>query len=656
MSWLPLLTSNDSAAMCGITGILDCGGERAVERDLLDRMNESLHHRGPDQGGLHLEPGVGLGHRRLSIIDLAGGAQPLFNEDHSVVVVFNGEIYNFQGLAERLEAAGHRFRTRSDTEVIVHAWEEWGAACVERFRGMFAFAIWDRNRQTLFLARDRLGIKPLYYAFLPDGWLIFGSELKALTLHPSLTREIDPKAVEEYFGFGYVPEPRTILKAARKLAPGHHLTVRRGARGPVESREYWDVPFAAGPVSSEESLRDEMVERLREAVRIRLIAEVPLGAFLSGGVDSSAVVAMMAGLCADPVNTCSISFGDPNFNESQFAALVAERYRTNHRVEQVDPGDFALVDRLADLYDEPYADSSAIPTYRVCQLARREVTVALSGDGGDENLAGYRRYRWHTYEERLRSFLPLLVRRRLFGLLGSTYPKLDWAPRPLRAKSTLQALARDTVEGYFHGVSVLHDDMRRRLFSDSFKRELQGYQAVDVLRHHARRAPTDHPLSLVQYLDMKTYLVGDILTKVDRASMAHALEVRVPILDHELVEWMSSVPPGLKLKGGEGKYLFKRAMAPHLPADILYRPKMGFAVPLASWFRGPLRQRVRDAVLGPVLTDTGMFNRGYLEHLVDHHQSGVKDYSASIWSLLMFDAFLRRVVAGSAPQSDGVAA
>ena len=321
-------------------------------------------------------------------------------------------------------------------------------------------------------------------------------------------------------------------------------------------------------------------------------------------------------------------------------------------MEQVDPGDFGLVDKLANLYDEPFADSSAIPTYRVCELARRQVTVALSGDGGDENLAGYRRYRWHTYEERLRSALPLGLRRPLFGSLARAYPKLDWAPRPLRAKSTLQALARDTVEGYFHSVSVLHDEMRSRLFSASLRRELQGYNGVEVLRRHAQRAPTDHPLSLVQYLDMKTYLVGDILTKVDRASMAHGLEVRVPLLDHQLVEWMSSLPPDLKLRGVEGKYLFKKAMAPYLPADILYRPKMGFGVPLGDWFRGPLRQRLRSAVLGPVLAGSGLFDRRYLEHLLEHHQSGVKDYSASLWSLLMFDAFLRNLDSGARDAAD----
>jgi asparagine synthase (glutamine-hydrolysing) len=310
-------------------------------------------------------------------------------------------------------------------------------------------------------------------------------------------------------------------------------------------------------------------------------------------------------------------------------------------VEQVDPDDFGLLDKLAELYDEPFADSSAIPTYRVCELARKNVIVALSGDGGDENLAGYRRYRWHTYEERVRALLPANVRRPFFGLLGRIYPKVDWAPKPLRAKSTLEALARDPLEGYFHSVSILGDRLRGRLFSPEFHRELQGYQAVEVLRAHASRAP-EHPLSRVQYLDMKTYLVGDILTKVDRASMAHSLEVRVPILDHEIVEWISGLPPELKLRRREGKYLFKRALVPYVPSDVLYRPKMGFAVPLSTWFRGPLRERVREAILGSVLADSGIFDNGFLEEMVAQHQSGLYDYSAGIWSLLMFEAFLRR--------------
>jgi len=628
--------------MCGIVGIFDRFGREDIDRELLGRMNESQYHRGPDEGGLHTEPGLGFGHRRLSIIDLSNGQQPLFNKDKTVVVTYNGEIYNFQDIRAELETLGYRFETHCDTEVIVYAWEAWGESCVDRFRGMFAFAVWDRPRETLFLARDRLGVKPLYYADLPNGKFIFGSELKALLVHPEVPRKIDPTAVEDYFAYGYVPDPKSIFSGVRKLAPGFRLTLRRGEPKCLPEC-YWDVPFAAGGGMTEERAREELIGRLQEAVRIRLVADVPLGAFLSGGVDSSAVVAMMAGLSADPVNTCSISFGDPAFNEARYAEQVAERYRTRHRVKQVDPDDFSLIDRLAGLYDEPYADSSALPTYRVCELARQEVTVALSGDGGDENLAGYRRYRWHTYEERIRSLLPLSVRRPLFGLLGRAYPKADWAPKVFRAKSTFEALARDSVEGYFHAVSLLPDSLRREgIFSAGFKRSLQGYQAVEVLRRHAESAPTRHPLSLVQYLDMKTYLPGDILTKVDRASMAHALEVRVPLLDHKLVEWISGLPPDLKLKGREGKYIFKKSMEPHLPNDILYRPKMGFSVPLAVWFRGPLKQKVRDAVLGPAMAESGVFDMDFLKTMLDRHQAGLRDYSAGLWSLLMYESFLRR--------------
>ncbi len=375
-----------------------------------------------------------------------------------------------------------------------------------------------------------------------------------------------------------------------------------------------------------------------------MIAEVPLGAFLSGGVDSSAVVAMMAGVSADPVNTCSISFGDPAFDESAFANKVAERYRTRHFVETVESDDFDLIDMLAQTYDEPYADSSALPTYRVCQLARRHVTVALSGDGGDENFAGYRRYRLHAMEETLRSALPISIRRPAFGMLGRMYPKADWAPRVFRAKSTFQALSRTSVDAYFHSVSILRDDMRRQLFSDAFRVRLGGYSAVEVFRRHAQRASTDDALALVQYLDLKTYLVGDINTKVDRASMAHSLEVREPLMDHPLVEWLASLPSSLKVRGQEGKYLLKKSMESYLPADVLYRPKMGFSVPLAQWFRGPLKQRINDAVLGPRLASTGIFNPRYLRHLVDGHLAGTHDYSSPIWTLLMFEAFLRNVM------------
>jgi asparagine synthase (glutamine-hydrolysing) len=633
--------------MCGIVGVFDSAGRGEISRALLDQMNRSLLHRGPDEGGLHLEPGIGLGHRRLSIIDLSTGQQPLYNEDRSVVVVFNGEIYNFQELVPELQALGHIFHTRSDTEVIVHAWEAWGVDCVQRFRGMFAFALWDRNRETLFLARDRLGVKPLYYAKLPAGRWIFGSELKALLVHPKLKREIDPLAVEDYFAYGYVPEPRTIFKDVYKLAPGCMLTLKRG-QTTARPVEYWDVPFKLSVPITEAEASEELIHRLRESVKIRLISEVPLGAFLSGGVDSSAVVAMMAGLSAEPVVTCSIAFGDAAFNEAAYAQTVAKQYHTQHHVEQVDPDDVSLVDRLSMVYDEPYADSSAIPTYRVCELARKTVTVALSGDGGDENFGGYRRYRGHINEEKLRSLLPLQFRRPVFGLLGQLYPKADWAPRVFRAKATFEALARNSVEAYFHGVSILHDGMRSHLFSARFRNELQGYAAIEVLKRHAAHAPSDHPLSLIQYLDLKTYLVGDINTKVDRASMAHALEVREPLMDHTLVEWLSSLSPGFKVRNGEGKYLLKKALEPYLPTDILYRRKMGFAVPLAKWFRGPLRSSMRDAVLGTVLADTGWFNARYLRRLVDDHQSGVRDYSAPLWTLMMFESFLRNVMGESA--------
>jgi asparagine synthase (glutamine-hydrolysing) len=634
--------------MCGITGIFDTRGKRDIDRAVLQRMNESQHHRGPVEGGVHVEPGVGLGHRRLSIIDLSTGQQPLYNEDGSVCVVFNGEIYNYQELIPELQSLGHSFHTRSDTEVIVHAWEAWGDRCVERFRGMFAFVLWDRARETLFLARDRLGVKPLFYALLDDGSFLFGSELKSLLAHGGLRREIDPCAVEEYFALGYVAEPRAIFKQAKKLPPAHTLLLRRGQ--PLgEPRAYWDVRFTLDNPINDDDACTELAARLKESIRLRMIAEVPLGAFLSGGVDSSAVVALMAGLSQAPVNTCSIGFADPAFNESEFAKMVADRYHTNHHLDIVESDDFDLIDTLARLYDEPYADSSAIPTYRVCQLARRHVTVALSGDGGDESFGGYRRYRLHLMEEKMRSALPLGLRRPLFGTLATLYPKADWAPRVFRAKTTFEGMARTAVEAYLHSVSILRAPMREQLFSAQFKSALGGYRVDEVFARHAAKAGTDDPLALIQYLDLKTYLVGDINTKVDRASMAHSLEVREPLMDHELVEWLATLRSTQKIRGQEGKFLLKKAMEPFLPDEVLYRPKMGFAVPLARWFRGPLKQRVQESILGSRLADTGWFNHDYLQHLVDAHNNGSRDYSASLWTLLMFEAFLRNVMETGEP-------
>ncbi|SEL43647.1 asparagine synthase (glutamine-hydrolysing) [Roseateles sp. YR242] len=633
--------------MCGISGIFDTRGRRDFDATLMHRINDTLHHRGPDEGSIHLQPGLGLGHRRLSIIDIATGQQPLFNAQRSVGIVFNGEIYNYQALMAELQALGYVFRTKSDTEVIVHAWSAWGEDCVQKLRGMFAFVLWDQARDAIFMARDRLGVKPMFYALLDDGALVFGSELKALMAHPQLRRDIDPQAVEEYFALGYVAEPRTVFRQALKLPQGHTLLIRRG-EAVGQPRRYWDVNFTVDARIDETEAQEELLRRLRESVRLRMIAEVPLGAFLSGGVDSSAVVAMMAGESTHPVKTCSMAFDDPAYNESEFARQVAERYHTDHHVETVQSDDFDLIDTLARLYDEPYADSSAIPTYRVCQLARKHVTVALSGDGGDESFGGYRRYKLHMMEERMRASLPLGLRRPLFGTLGRLYPKADWAPRVFRAKTTFQALARNSVEAYFHTMSVIRDNERLPLYSARFKSELGGYNARELFLRHAEQANTDDPLAMIQYIDLQTYLVGDINTKVDRASMAHSLEVREPLMDHPLVEWLATLPSHLKLRGGEGKYLFKKSLEPHLPRDVLYRPKMGFAVPLSRWFRGPLRQRVRGALLGGPLADSGWFDLKAVGQLVEQHENGSRDHSTPLWTLLMYDAFLRNVM-GVAP-------
>jgi asparagine synthase (glutamine-hydrolysing) len=632
--------------MCGIAGIFDYRGRRDADRRLLRRMTDIIVHRGPDGDGFHYAPGVGLGHRRLAIVDLAGGDQPIYNEDHTVCIVYNGEIYNFQPLMTELSALGHVFRTRCDTEVIVHAWEEWGEACLDRFNGMFAFALLDERRETLFLARDRLGEKPLYYSFLSDGRLLFASELKSLLCCPQLDRRLDPQAVEEFFALGYIPDPRSIYSGVHKLAPAHCLLIRRG-EDPPQPHAYWQLRFVDGSATRKEEAEEELISRLHQSVRMRMIADVPLGAFLSGGVDSSAVVAMMAGLQAEPVSTFSISFGTKGFDESPYAAMIAGRYDTDHHLRAVDPDSFDLLDRLAAIYDEPFGDSSALPTLRVCAVARENVTVALSGDGGDEVFAGYRRYRWHCVEERLRRVIPQGLRGPLFGALGALYPKLDWAPRPLRAKATLEELARDTDEAYFASVSVCSDDLRRRLFSPALTAELQGYNAIEVLKEHMTQCGSEDPLSRVQYADIKTYLPGDILTKVDRASMASSLEVRVPLLDHTLVEWAARLAPQLKLRGREGKYVFKSALEPYVPPEILYRPKQGFAVPLAAWFRGPLRRRLRETLSGPALCDSGLFDVAAITALLDQHQSGERNHSAALWTLSMFESFLRRIHSGS---------
>lgn len=638
--------------MCGITGIVDLTGRRPIEERLLRAMNGRIGHRGPDGDGFHFEPGVGFGHRRLAIIDVEGGKQPVYNEDHTVVVTYNGEIFNFKEVETELLQRGHKFRTRCDTEVIVHAWEEWGERSLERFNGMFAFAVWDQRKQQLFIARDRLGVKPLYYTVLPNGMLLFASELKALLVHPEVSRRVDPQAVEEYFAFGYVPDPKSIYLDIKKLEPGAYISVKRGSK--VAPVRYWDVPLAGdrNPGSAPSGWQQELRERLQESVRKRLVSDVPLGAFLSGGIDSSAVVAMMREIGASKILTCSIGFREPRYDESKFAQMVADDKRTDHKTEVVEASDYSLLEKLVDVYDEPYADSSAIPTYRVCQLARRHVTVALSGDGGDEDFLGYRRYKLFAMEERFRSRMPLPLRQAVFGTLGRVYPKLDWAPRVLRGKTTFQALARNAVDAYLHGVGICSDDMRQSLFAPSFRKSLQGYRANEVFHGHVKDKTFSDALSMVQYLDYKTYLPGDILTKVDRASMAHSLEVRTPFLDYEFVEWAARLPAAVKLKGSEGKHVLKEALRPVLPEQVLFRTKMGFAVPLDTWFRGSLRNHIGDVVKGERLAQCGFFDADMLKRVVNEHQSGMRDHSSVLWTLLMFDGFLRSSEQSAAPASE----
>jgi asparagine synthase (glutamine-hydrolysing) len=526
---------------------------------------------------------------------------------------------------------------------------------VGRLRGMFAFALWDASERRLHLVRDRLGIKPLYYGTTADGDLVFGSELKALMAHPRVSRELEPQALEAYLALGYVPDPMAIFKGVHKLSPGHRLCYN-AADTRLSLAEYWDVAFVPGDEGID-AATSELRERLEESVRMRLVSDVPLGAFLSGGVDSSAIVALMAGLTDSPVNTCAIGFDRAGFDEAVHARRVAEHLHTRHREREVAANDYGLVDTLVTAYDEPFADASALPTYRVCELARQQVKVALSGDGGDEDFAGYRRYRLYHAESRARARVPGLIRRPLFGALAQAYPKMDWAPRPLRAKTTFQSLAMNAAEGYCHGVSVIPESLREALYSPAFKRELAGYRVRELFAGHAARATDRHPLSLAQYLDYKTYLPGDILTKVDRASMAHSLEVRVPFLDHEFVSWAARLDPAHKLHRGEGKYILKRAFEGRLPHDILYRRKMGFSVPLADWFRGPLREAARRATTEGALVASGFFRRESLKQLYTQHVSGRRDHSAALWSLLMLSRFIETTVAGAtrAPVREAVA-
>ncbi len=626
--------------MCGLTGIFEYRRPTEISKDQVHRMNETIVHRGPDDEGVLVGPGIGLGFRRLSIIDVAGGHQPISNEDGSIWVMLNGEIYNYPELRKELLERGHMLATRSDTETIVHLYEEYGESCFSRLRGMFAIVIWDAKKRKLLLARDRVGKKPLFYA-ADQQRIIFGSELKALLASDDFSREMDLHALSDYFSFGYIPAPKTIYQAARKVLPGHYVVVSDD--GTLQERSYWKLTFGETEYRTENEWCERIREQLSDAIRVRLMSDVPLGAFLSGGVDSSAIVAGMAGLMSQAVTTCSIGFDDAEFDESKYARQVATQFHTDHHDQVVRPEALAIVDKLTWHYDEPFADSSAIPTYCVSRIARQKVTVALGGDGGDENFAGYRRYVFDQAENNLRAFVPASVRSIVFGPLGRCYPALAWAPRIFRAKATFQSLSRNPLEGYFNSISVFRCEEKQKLFTEDFRRQLKEYDSIEVLRHHYERAGTNDPLSRIQYVDIKTYLPDDILAKVDRASMAVSLEVRAPLLDHRFMEMLARIPSSLKLRGRKGKYIFKKAMEPVLSPDTLHRPKQGFAVPLARWFREDLKEMARQTIFD---VQDGILDLGYLEKLWSEHQRNTFDRSAYLWSVFMFRNWQQRFAAG----------
>ncbi|MEL7682761.1 XrtA/PEP-CTERM system amidotransferase [Citromicrobium bathyomarinum] len=622
--------------MCGIAGLFAREAHAQVDRDLLVRMRDRMVHRGPDGAGLWCDDGIGLAHRRLSVIDVEGSPQPMHSPDGRAAIVFNGEIYNYRALRSELAGLGHAFRTEGDTEVILAAWRQWGADCLARFDGMFAFALYDRERRQLFLARDRFGVKPLFTALLPDGTFAFASELKGLLAHPALDRTIDPLAIEDYFAWGYVPDHRSMLAGVDKLPAGHYRIVEHG-KPPHPPVCWYDISFEQRETMSAADEAEALRAQLGTAVASRMVSDVPIGAFLSGGVDSSAVVALMADRASQPVTTCSIGFDVADLDETAHARLIAEQFGTAHHERIVDPAMFDRIDALAGMFDEPFADASALPTAAVCALAREHVTVALSGDGADEAFAGYRRHVFHAAEERARGALPLSLRRAVFGPLAALYPKADWAPRPLRAKTTFQSLALSGEEAYARALGVMAPELRGRIFSPAMKRELGGYRAEQPLIDLMRSAPACSGLDRAQYADLKFWLPGDILTKVDRTSMAVSLEAREPLLDHHLVELATSLPEMRRVSGGQGKLALKQAMEGTLPQQILYRPKQGFVLPIAQWFRSELKEAARAAARSERLLDTGWFDAAALSQLAEDHIAGRRDHARELWQLLMLE-------------------
>ncbi|MGD0696130.1 MAG: asparagine synthase (glutamine-hydrolyzing) [Terriglobia bacterium] len=620
--------------MCGIAGIFDTNPGARADEATVHRMCQTIVHRGPDDEGIYLKGGVGLGMRRLSIIDLSGGHQPVHNEDKTIWIVFNGEIYNFLELRPELEKRGHRFYTNTDTEVIVHLYEDLGAGCVEKLRGMFAIAIYDERRRSLLLARDRLGKKPLHYSFR-DGRLLFGSEIKTIFAVAPELKEIKHEAILQYFTFGYISDPHTAFRDIHKLPPGHLLEF---SDGKLSVRQYWDVPaYGTQEPRSEEECLEEMEQRLAEAVRIRLISDVPLGALLSGGTDSSTVVALMARASSKPVKTFSIGFGNQDFNEADYARLVAKRFSTEHHELVLEPDIGETLDKLTRILEEPFADSSILPTYFVSCLARQHVTVALAGDAGDELFAGYDRYMVN-------------MRRRHFDLIPGwagrfyrerVHPRLSHTTRGRRFAYNASLPWR---ERYLDNISALRfQDREASFLTRDFRAAAQDCpDPMDLFRAYFEKAPARDRLSQLLYLDTKTYLTADILCKVDRMSMATSLEVRVPILDHIFLEWVTALPARWKLRGSQQKYIFKKLAARvGVPQEVLHRPKQGFALPLVHWMRREFKEDLARLLLEPRTIQRGYFDPRPIRQLLDEHFQGRRDHSVRLWRFLTFELWHR---------------
>ncbi|HEY3027444.1 MAG TPA: asparagine synthase (glutamine-hydrolyzing) [Pyrinomonadaceae bacterium] len=624
--------------MCGIVGIVH-SGETQVDRDLVSRMCEAIRHRGPDEDGFYFKGGVGLGMRRLSIIDLKGGQQPIHNEDRSAWIIFNGEIYNYRELRKELEGLGHKFYTDSDTEAIIHAYDRYGSDCPKHLRGMFAFAIWDEARQELFLARDRVGKKPLLYAQL-NGQLVFGSEFSALLLHPEISRDIDFAALHHYLSFLCVPAPLTAYRAIRKLEPGHWLRWRKGE---IEIERYWQLDFSRKTNLTEDEAGERAVEILRDAVRVRLMSEVPLGAFLSGGIDSSAVVALMSHESSEPVKTFSIGFEEQDFSELDHARRVAQHIGADHHEFIVRPDALEVLPTLVEHYGEPYADSSAIPTYYVSRETRRYVTVALNGDGGDECFAGYDRYAAMNLAERYHQ-LPSLFRRGLIENALRLFPASEKRDPVARAQRFVRAASLPKVQRYLRWVSAFDEDAKTDLYSRTFREETKTLNTATILEPWFARANGSGIVDASLLTDTMTYLPNDLLVKVDIASMAVSLEARSPFLDHHLIEFAASLPAKMKLRGLTTKYLLKNVLKKILPSENLTRRKMGFGVPIGHWFRGSLRGFLLETLLSEKSLARDLFNPASVKRIVEEHVSGRRDHAHQLWTLLMLELWFQRFI------------